>query len=83
MGLWAICGQFGGNMKANKEAARLGNMKIQTSRQHKFNTNMAQNAVFAICSKVKMSKNANVLNSNMAQNAILAITGLIDIVKMK
>ena len=34
MGLWAICGQFGGNMKANKEAARLGNMKIQTSRQH-------------------------------------------------
>lgn len=40
MGLWAICGQFGGNMKANKEAARLGNMKIQTSRQHKFNTNM-------------------------------------------
>ena len=40
MGLWAICGQFGGNMKANKEAARLGNMKIQTCRQHKFNTNM-------------------------------------------
>ena len=40
MGLWAICGQFGGNMKANKEAARLGNMKIQTSWQHKFNTNM-------------------------------------------
>ncbi len=36
------------------------------------NSNMAQNAVFAVCSKMKMAKNANVRNSNMAQNLLLS-----------
>ena len=32
-----------------------------------------ESIVFALCSKMKMAKNANVRNSNMAQNAVFAV----------
>ena len=66
MGLWAICGQFGGNMKANKEAARLGNMKIQTSRQHKFNTNMW--SIGGIMKVRKEAENWKIENTKQIKN---------------
>ena len=36
------------------------------------NSNMAQNPIYAISSKMQMSDNTVVLNSNMAQNPIYA-----------